>query len=350
MRVSFVALETIHHRETDATRRLSDLTDALANRGHEVVVHTSSFWDEEETIREVDDVVYRGVVPDPAATTSFALRLPLSILRASPEVVHARANPPGAGIWAGRGATFARVPTVVEWYGAPDTQAARKALAAGDVVIVPSQHVRTRVRERGIDGDRVTVVPDAVDLDRIRGIDPADETEIVYARGLDEGANLESVLLGLAELRGHDWSATVIGDGPERDDYERQARDLRIDERITFVGSCDRDERIATYRGAHVFCQTATECPFPTELLWAMAAGCVGIVEYHADSGAHELVENRERGFRTTSEDELARAIRDAGDLERLTVDESFAGFDRDAVLERYLDCYRDLAAARGLL
>ncbi len=350
MRVSFVALETIHHRDTDATRRLAALTDALANRGHEVVVHTSAFWPGPESTRERDGIVYRGVVHDPDATRSFALGLPVSILRVSPDVVHARANPPHAAVWAGRGASLARVPTVVEWYGDPDETVARKALAAGDTVITPSRHVRTRVREQGVDGDLVTVIPDAVDMDRIRGTDPGDETEVVYARALDEGANLESVLLGLAELRTRDWTATVIGDGPARDGYEQQVRDLRIDDRVEFVGACDRDERVATYRGAHVFCQTATRCPFPTELLWAMAAGCVGIVEYHADSGAHELVENRERGFRTTSEDDLAQAIRDAGDLDRLTVDESFDAFDREAVLERYLDCYRDLAAARGLV
>jgi glycosyltransferase involved in cell wall biosynthesis len=80
------------------------------------------------------------------------------------------------------------------------------------------------------------------------------------------------MLLGLAELRGKDWSATVIGDGPERAAYEEQAADLRIDDRIDFVGACDRNERIAYYRGAHVFVQTAFRAQFATELLWALAA------------------------------------------------------------------------------
>jgi len=350
MRVSFVALETVHHRETDATQRLADLVDALSNRGHDVIVHTSAFWDGFGDRIERDGVVYRGVVPDADASRSFALRLPLSIARVSPDVIHARANPPRGAVWAGRATTFARAPAVVEWYGDPDEDPQRKALGAGKTVVTTSQHVRTRVRERGVDGDDVLVIPDAVDMDRIEAIEPGSDTEIVYARRLDETANLESVLLGLAELRQRDWSATVIGDGPERESYERQASDLRIDDRIDFVGSCDRDERISIYRGAHVFCQTATRCPFPTELLWAMAAGCVGIVEYHADSGAHELVEGRDRGFRTTSESELAQAIRDAGDLDDLTVDESFGSFDCEVVLEQYLDCYRDAGAEFGLL
>jgi glycosyltransferase involved in cell wall biosynthesis len=348
MRVSVVARETIHHRETDATRRLASLIDSLAGRGHDVVVHTTRFWDDVGDVIERDGVGYRSVVSDTSARRAFAVRLPLSIPKASPDVVHARADPPAA-VWASRGATVARAPTVVEWYGDGETPPP-KSLAVGDVVVTPSQLVRTRVREGGIDGDDVLVIPDSVAMDRIRSVDPASPADIVYARRLDGGANLDSVLLGLAELRQHDWSATVIGDGPARADYEQQARDLRIDDRIDFVGACDRDERISVYRAGHVFCQTATDCSFPTELLWAMAAGCVGIVEYHTDSSAHELVEGRERGFRTTSKVELAEAIHEAGDLEALSVDDSFETFDTDAVLETYLECYRTLQSERGLL
>ena len=99
-----------------------------------------------------------------------------------------------------------------------------------------------------------------------------------------------------------------------------------------------------------MFVQTARQCKFATELLWALACGCVGIVEYHADSSAHELVEGRERGFRTTSEQELADAIREAGEMEPMTVDEDFSRFDRGAVLDKYLDLYRELRSQYGLL
>jgi hypothetical protein len=71
----------------------------------------------------------------------------------------------------------------------------------------------------------------------------------------------------------------------------------------------------------------------------------VGIVEYHRASSAHELVEHRDRGIRTTSENELSDAIRSAGDLPRMAVDETFAEFDGERVLEQYLDCYRRIGA-----
>ncbi|WP_121821857.1 glycosyltransferase family 4 protein [Halostella salina] len=354
MRVAVVSLETWQTRESAALRRLQFLSEALAARGHDVHVLCAKWWSEPGIRREDDGVTYHGVVVDETAGTSFLVRLPVVLRSISPDVVHAGSVPPSQVTAASVGASLSRCPLVAEWYGEAELAAGsertrRWALTRPDAVVTPSRTVKTWAREAGADGDDVTVVPDAVDFDRIRATPPGDGGSVVYARRLDEGANLESVLLALAELRDRDWTATVIGDGPEREAYEQQARDLRIDDRVTFVGECDREARIAAYRDAHVFAQTATRCAFPTELLWALACGCVGIVEYHADSSAHELVENRERGFRTTSEQELADAIVDAGDLARLDVDDDFAEFDRDAVLETYLDRYRGLREEKGL-
>jgi len=354
MRIAVVSLETWQRREGAARRRLRFVAEELAERGHEVHVLGAQWWDGRVDRFDSDGVTYHGLVAEPAARRSFCLRLPVALRRINPDVVHAGAVPPSQVTAASLGATLSRCPLVAEWYGedeltAGSERARRWALTRPDAVVTPSRTVKTWARGAGADGDDVTVIPDAVDFDRIRATPPGEGGSVVYARRLDEGANLESVLLALAELRDRDWTATVIGDGPEREAYEQQARDLRIDDRITFVGECDRDERIAAYRDAHVFAQTATRCAFPTELAWALACGCVGIVEYHADSSAHELVENRERGFRTTSEQELADAIVDAGDLARLDVDDDFAAFDRGAVLETYLDRYRALREAKGL-
>ncbi|NHN47647.1 glycosyltransferase family 4 protein [Halostella sp. JP-L12] len=354
MRVAVASLETWKQRDTEALRRLRRVAESLANRGHDVHVLCSQWWDGYGDRREEGDITYHGVVVSPDARQSFLLRLPVAIASVRPDIVHAGALPPAQVTPASIGSTLARCPLIVEWYGdeeaaAGSARSRRWAVRRPDVVVTPSRLVKTEVREAGADGDDVRVIPDSIDVERIRDTEPDDRGSLVYARRLDEGANLESMLLALAELRDRDWSATVIGDGPRREEYEQQARDLRIDDRVEFVGSCSRDERIAIYRGAHVFVQTARRSPFATELLWGLASGCVGIVEYHAESSAHELVENRPRGFRTTSEQELADAIVDAGRLDRLDLDESFASYDRDAVLEEYLECYRTLREGSGL-
>jgi glycosyltransferase involved in cell wall biosynthesis len=352
MRVAMVSFETVHQRDASPHRRVDRIARALVERGHNVHVFCSQWWEKRIDTFESEEITYHGVVRSTDSKRSFLLTLPFAINGCNPDVVHAAATYPPAVTSASFGATLARTPLLCDWYdpAVGDGFLSRRALSAPDRIAVPSRLVRTRLRENGADADRTQVVPNSVDFDLIRETEPADERHIVYARDLDEGANLESLLLALAELREFDWSATVIGDGPRRAEYERQVRDLRIDDRITFAGALSREERVSIYRSAHVFVQTAHQCRFPTEMLWGLACGCVGIVEYHVDSSAHELVEGRERGFRTTSESELADAIRAAGEMDSKTVDEEFAGFDRGAVLEQYLDLYRELRKQYGVL
>jgi len=352
MRVAFVALETAFHRATPANLRLRGLAERLAARGHEVTVLCAKWWTGADDRWTEDDVTYEAVVDELGAQRSFRWALTTRVPQLRPDVVHAAGRPARQVPAAKKGAQMARAPLVTEWYGDVDSygRTERKALSRSDRVLVPSELVEMTVREHAdLDRNAVEVVPNGVDLDLVRGTEPREVADVVYAADLDATANLESMLLALAELRQTDWTAAVVGDGPERDRYEQQARDLRIDDRITWVGECTREQRVAVYRGAHVFAQTDRECLFATELLWALAAGCVGIVEYHAGSSAHELVEryvepggDRDRGFRTTSEAELAEAILTAADLERLDYDPAFDDYDHDAVLETYLQCYRD--------
>jgi glycosyltransferase involved in cell wall biosynthesis len=352
MRVAFVALETAFHRASAANLRVRGVAERLAGRGHDVFVVCGKWWTSRADRWSESGVTYVAAARDGGAERSFRWGLLTSLPRLRPDVVHVVGRPAAQVPAAVKGAKIARAPVLTEWYGNVPSygREERVALERSDKVLVPSELVETHVREHAdLDVDAVSVVPNSVDVDLVRGTEPREVADVVYARRLDEGANLESVLLGLAELRQTDWTAAVIGDGPERERYERQARDLRIDDRITWLGACTREQRVAVYRGAHVFTQTAEECLFATELLWALAAGCVGIVEYHEHSSAHELVAqylepgtNAERAFRTTSESELADAIQQAAALEHLDYDPAFDDYDHDAVLETYLQHYRD--------
>ncbi|WP_123538787.1 glycosyltransferase [Halosimplex salinum] len=351
MRVAFVSMETTHYRDTEGARRFERVARHLAARGHDVTVFCTQWWEGTDERVERDGVTYRGVTLSPALT-SFAVRIPALLAVYDPDVVHARPEPPVTVLAASLGGTLARAPLVVEWFGDEDVDESRfseRAATLPETVVTPSEMVRTRVRELGATDSTSQVVPESIDMSLVRDTEPAEEVDVAFAHPLDESANVESFLLGLAELRDRDWTATIIGDGPRRADYERQVGDLRIDDRVTFAGACDREERVALYKGAHAFVQTAYREYFATELLWAMACGCVGIVEYQAESSAHELIEGAERSFRATDPEQIADAIVDAGEFERLTVDEEWGEFDHTPVLERYLQTYRDLQESYGL-
>jgi glycosyltransferase involved in cell wall biosynthesis len=352
MRVAFVTMETTHYRDSGGARRFERIAGHLAGRGHDVTVFCSKWWDghDERVVR--DGIVYRAVAVSPEPVR-FAARLPAVLAYHAPDVVHMRPAPPLAVARARLGCSAARLPLVVEWYGDEPIDDARflaQAATLPDLVVTPSEMVRTAVRELGATDETTRVVPESIDWSVVESAETAGAVDVVTAHRLDATANVGTLLLGLAELRDREWSATIIGDGPERESYERQARDLRIDDRVTFAGACDNRRRVALYRGAHAFVQTAHRAYFATELLRALACGCVGIVEYQAESSAHELVEEHPRSYRVTDPQELADAIVDAGTFDRWTVDDDWESYDHEPVLERYLAAYRDLAEGYGLL
>jgi glycosyltransferase involved in cell wall biosynthesis len=345
MRVAFVSFLTTHHDAADpGARRLERVARVLSRRGHDVTLFSDQWWGGDEVQSFEDDGLrYRRV--SVGGRRSFRVGLPLALAGYRPDIVHARPSPPQLrpAYW---GARLGRAPLVADWFG--DEERTGAAFSGGtaqrpDRLVVPSQLVWTRACERGADRDRTVVVPESIAFDRIREVEPDPEIDLVYAHPLDEHANLDQFLLALAELRTRGWDATVIGDGPRREEYEQMAAEMQIGDRVTFLGACDRQRRLEAYRGAHAFVQTATRELFATELLWALACGCVGIVEYQTDSSAHELVENYSRSFRVTNPQELATAIAEAGDIDHLTSEESWLTYDHDTIIEQYLDIYGEL-------
>lgn len=335
MDIAFV--NAVPARETALAGRLRYFSGLFAARGHDVTTLCVRWWDDEHDECRRDGVTHRAVSN---SRRWFGTRLPGVLTDLQPEVIHAAGSDPGAAL----AARLSGAPLVLEWCGEGSPRLLDRALGAADRVCVPSEYVRTKARERGADA---TVVPEGIPVEAIERAETAGSAALVWAGRLDEHAGLDGLLLALAEFRNREWRTLVIGEGPHRGRYERMARDLRIDHRVDFVGSLPREERIVRLRGAHVFVHTANRCPFATDLLYALACGCVGIVEYQPDSAAHELIAGYDRGFGVTDDEGIVEAIERAGDLPRKEFDERFERFSHGTVLESYRTAYRGLTGPR---
>lgn len=353
MRVAVVSMYTHHHRDDPAVARTRRVAEGLAAAGHHVEWLCAQWWEGEPATFEQRDVLYRAVTGSPSLG-SFRSKLAFALRRVEPAVIHAATVPPAQAVTAVTAGRLLRVPVVADWWRPDRTEgserAYRKAARKPARSLVPSETVRTSVRELGADGDSVRVVPESIDFELVRGASVDDRADVAYCRErLDEHANVESFLLALAELRDRDWQAVVIGDGPARRSAERTARDLRIDDRVAFLGRVEPAEFVPILKGARAVAQTATQEPFATGLLWGLACGCVGIVEYQAGSSAHELVETYDRGRRVTSPQELADEIVACRSLPQRAVAETFSGFDHDAILDRFREEYEAAIEGYGL-
>lgn len=345
MRIAVVLRDPPPQSERSGARRLGRLATELEDRGHEVIIYCLPWWHNAGRRIEINGIDHEAVTFEHPAL--YYTRLPGLLARHDPDLVLASVSPPGAVFAAWLGARIARVPLFCDWYGdEPDLADSWWSTPVSTLptqIVSPSELQRTRVREFGANESNTTVIPAGIDFTTIRATEPASRTEIAYAAHLDDDSNLEALLLALAELRDRDdWSATIIGDGPARADYETQTRNLSIADRVTFLGEATRDERVAVYRGAHTFVQTARKSIFAEELLWALACGCVGVVEIQGQSSAHELVERRERGIRVTDMDALDDAIVESWTYDFRDVDETFEPFDHAAITGKYLELFRE--------
>jgi glycosyltransferase involved in cell wall biosynthesis len=355
MRVAFVSMHTHHTRDTHVNRRLSALAGRLSNRGHEVTVLCGRWWDGSHPTFEQDGITYR-VVDGSYSSRLFVSKLPFALRRTKPDLVHVPNSPVGHARAAKTACKLLRVPLVADWWSDKTGEAAsdyRKLARSADALIAPSETVKTVVRGHGGPNESISVIPESIDFSLIESAPVDDRVDYVYSRRLDDHANVETFLLALAELRTREWRAAVIGTGPALRGAKRTARDLRIRDRVAFVGDLSPEKRVAVLKGAHVFAQTATHEPFATDLLWGLASGCVGISEYQVDSAAHELIEDKSklpdtRGSLVSTPQELADEIIAAENLDHQTLNSHYKQYDHRPVVDQYVECYQDAVDAYG--
>ncbi|MFB6304030.1 MAG: glycosyltransferase [Haloferacaceae archaeon] len=319
------------------------------------VTYTVAAWRDRWTARGGRmDVVYPGVDGyDPAPGEhpvpslpfpyydGFRLglpRLPRAVRRLDVDVVHAH-TPFALGLDALRLARK-RDAAVVANYHTPtgeyadyltDREWAEDAIAGvseryerwffgrADAVVAPSEATRRHL-ESVVPSARIEVVPNGIDLDRFRPVDPTDFRE---RHGLDG----DRPLIGYTGRHGYEkrlsdlvdagarLDATVVfgGDGPARDDLEARARATGADAR--FLGFLDRDALPAFYSALDAF---VFPSPVETQGLVALEAMACGTPVVGADEGAlADTVDEGETGYRYETGDVAALV-----DAVRRTLDE----------------------------
>ncbi len=213
-----------------------------------------------------------------------------------------------------------------------------RAMAAADHVITIAEAMRADIVARGVDPDRVTVIPNGVDAEAFtpEAPDPAlrqrygldDRFTFGYVSNLDHPReNQELLVQATARLRarGRSVACLIVGDGKRRQEIEREAARAGVAQDVIFTGRVPHDEVRAHYALLDAFVvprrdERAARAVTPLKPYEAMAMERPLVV---ADLPAlMEIAEPDERGiaFRTGDADALATAI------ERLVDDPALAG------------------------
>jgi PEP-CTERM/exosortase A-associated glycosyltransferase len=188
-----------------------------------------------------------------------------------------------------------------------------RALRRADAVTTICEGLREEVIARGVPGEKVTVVPNAVDRKIFSGARPPDralqaffdlcgKTVLGFFGSFYSYEGLHLLLYALPELQRErpDIAVLLVGGGPEEDRLRTLARELGLGDGVVFAGRVPQHEIRRYYDLADlvVFPRVATrltELVTPLKPLEAMAQE--RIVVASSVGGHRELIRDRETGY-----------------------------------------------------
>jgi len=187
------------------------------------------------------------------------------------------------------------------------------ALRRADAVTTICQGLREDIAARGIPGEKITIIPNAVDRDAFAGPGVPDsalagrlgligKTVLAFFGSFYfyEGLHLLLRALPLLRQRQADIAVLFVGGGPEESDLRRMAQDFGVGESVVFAGRVAHEEMHRYYDLADLFVfprvsMRLTELVTPLKPLEAMAQE--RIVVASSVGGHRELIRDRETGY-----------------------------------------------------
>jgi glycosyltransferase involved in cell wall biosynthesis len=195
-------------------------------------------------------------------------------------------------------------------------EATRQMLDKVKLVLVRSESLRRAVIDLGCDEKKLEVQRTGIPLDefpfRERNF-PASSGEgdwrFVQAGRLIEKKGLPVTLRAFASFlkRYPNATLTIAGEGPLLGQLQGLARELKIDNRVSFTGFIPQEQLRDLYYSSHIFLHPSETGPdgnqegIPNSMLEAMASGLSVFATKHG--GIPEAIENRVSGVLVTEHD-----------------------------------------------
>jgi glycosyltransferase involved in cell wall biosynthesis len=220
-------------------------------------------------------------------------------------------------------------------------------------LIVASQYVKQQAVATGYPESQIEVVPCFTDLHALEPYVDCRRT-IFFAGRVVREKGLMELVLALSRIHAP-WKLIVAGDGPDLLRVKETVRQLRVEDRIDFMGWCDNGQHLRFYREASVVVLPSV-WPEPFGLVGIEAMSYAKPVVAFNVGGIPDWLEDGVTGFMVSPGDiqgmadrislllenpDVARAMGEAG---RKKVEREFVA---DSHVEKLLAIYRALMDAR---
>jgi len=184
-----------------------------------------------------------------------------------------------------------------------------------DVLVIPEKSIfYKKMTQRVLDhasfitadsADMISVISKLTDNKNCHlvflGIDPIQslpKEKIIFSnRALYELYNINGVILEFNEFQksNPDWKLVIAGVGDKSDRLKMLVDDLKLNEKIEFVGWLDAEKNNDYYRRSAIYISLPTSDGTSVSLLEAMSAGCIPVVSDLPV--AHEWIDSGKNGI-----------------------------------------------------
>ena len=321
---------------------VQNLFDELTAKGHDVKILTISdtlHSHREGEVYYIRSVPLGAVYPDLRMPTSYRHKLIQEIIDWKPDVVHSQCEF-FSYQFAARISKITGAPLVHTYhtlyeqyltsYIVPSKRLgdylakvlSRRRLRRVDTLVAPTQKVENTLQGYGM-RSQISVVPSGISLEQHQQrITPeqrrqmraqlgiAEENQVLINLGrLGGEKNLGELLQLFAEARktNGDLKFLIVGDGPAREDLEKQAEELEIAEHVIFTGMVPPGEVQNYYQLGDVFVSASTS---ETQGLTYIEAAANGLpLLCRQDDCLADVLQEGENGYEYTSAEEFLNAI-----------------------------------------
>jgi glycosyltransferase involved in cell wall biosynthesis len=171
----------------------------------------------------------------------------------------------------------------------------------GRSVTAVSSFTANRLRAHRLGVRDVAIIPCGIPLDRIRSATAGAKREpatLVYAGRLIPEKRVDLAIDSLRHTTRSSPVLKIIGDGPDRPRLEALVRDLRLNDRVRFIGRlASPDEVWREIARARIAVQPSSREGFGMFPLEAMACGTPVICCESSESAVPDLIGDGERGY-----------------------------------------------------
>jgi glycosyltransferase involved in cell wall biosynthesis len=177
----------------------------------------------------------------------------------------------------------------------------RASMSLPDQILAVSPGTAERLHSYLGDSVPIRVIPNAVDLEVIRGVEPAAPTEaadLIYVGRLLKHKGVDLLIDAAALLQGdRPRRVLIVGDGPEKQSLESQVAERGLQGLVRFRSDiAEQTEVFALMKAARVFVFPSLREGFGIAPLEALACGTAVVTTSHPDNQARHLVARSRRG------------------------------------------------------